>query len=88
MHPKLAGITFEEIDAASPYYGRIQGVILYKVERGSPAWQAGLRSGDIITSINRQPVSNLEELKPLVKNQPDLLLNIVRGDRAMFLLLR
>lgn len=88
VHPKLSGVTFEDIDANSPYYGIVDGVLLFQVERGSPAWQAGLRSGDIITSVNRQPVSNLEQLKPLVKNRPELLLNIVRQDRAMFLLLR
>ncbi|HCO01256.1 MAG TPA: serine endoprotease DegQ, partial [Methylophaga sp.] len=58
------------------------------VERGSPAWVAGLRSYDIVTSVNRQPVANLEQFKQLVSNQPELLLNIVRDNQAMFLLLR
>lgn len=88
VHPKLSGVTFEDIDPSSPYYGRVEGVLIYRVERGSPAWQSGLRSGDIVTSVNRQPVKDLEQFKPLVKNQPELLLNIVREDRAMFLLLR
>jgi len=88
VHPKLKGVTFEEIDQNSPYYGRIQGVVIFSVERDSPAWQAGLRSQDIVTSVNRQPISSLEELKPLVSNQPQLLLNIVRNDQALFLLLR
>lgn len=88
VHPKLSGVTFEDIDPASPYFGQLDGVMIYQVERGSPAWQAGLRSRDIITSVNRQPIASLEQLKPLVKNQPELLLNIVREDRALFLLLR
>jgi serine protease Do/serine protease DegQ len=62
--------------------------MLYSVERGSPAWVAGLRSYDIVTSVNRQPVANLEQFKQLVSNQPELLLNIVRDNQAMFLLLR
>lgn len=88
VHPKLKGVTFEDIDQNSPYYGRIQGVVIFSVERDSPAWHAGLRSQDIVTSVNRQPISSLEQLKPLVSNQPQLLLNIVRNDQALFLLLR
>ncbi|MCX4189836.1 DegQ family serine endoprotease [Methylophaga sp. OBS3] len=88
VHPKLSGVTFEDIDQNSPYFGQIEGVLLYKVLQGSPAYQAGLREGDIITSVNRQQVTSLEQFKPMVQNQPELLLNIVRQDRALFLLLR
>lgn len=88
VHPKLRGATFGDIEQSSPAYGRIQGIMLYSVERGSPAWVAGLRSYDIVTSVNRQPVANLEQFKQLVSNQPELLLNIVRDNQAMFLLLR
>lgn len=88
VHPKLRGATFGDIEESSPAYGRIQGIMLYSVERGSPAWIAGLRSYDIITSVNRQPISNLEEFKQLVSGQSELLLNIVRENQAMFLLLR
>lgn len=88
VHPKLEGVTFEDIDANSPYYGRVEGVLIFSVTRGSPAWQAGLRSKDIVTSVNRQAITNLEQFKPLVSNQPQLLLNIVRNDQALFLLLR
>lgn len=88
VHPKLRGATFGDIEQSSPAYGRVQGIMLYSVERGSPAWVAGLRSYDIVTSVNRQPVANLEQFKQLVSNQPELLLNIVRDNQAMFLLLR
>ena len=88
VHPKLAGATFGDIEQDSPAYGKIQGIMLYSVQRGSPAWNAGLRSYDIVTSVNRQPVSNLEQFKQMVTNQPELLLNIVRENQAMFLLLR
>lgn len=88
VHPKLRGATFGDIEESSPAYGRVQGIMLYSVERGSPAWVAGLRSYDIVTSVNRQPVTNLEQFKLLVSNQTELLLNIVRDNQAMFLLLR
>lgn len=88
VHPKLRGATFGDIEESSPAYGRVQGIMLFSVERGSPAWVAGLRSYDIVTSVNRQPVTNLEQFKLLVSNQTELLLNIVRDNQAMFLLLR
>jgi serine protease Do/serine protease DegQ len=88
VHPKLSGATFGDIEEDSPYFGKVEGVMLYSVKRGSPAWNAGLRSEDVITSVNRQPVDSLESFKPLVYNADQLLLNIVRGRRAMFLLLK
>jgi len=88
VHPKLAGATFGDIEPDSPLYGRIDGIMVYAIKQGSAAWQAGLRSQDVITSVNQKPVSNLKQFKPLVSNADELLLNIVRGQRAMFLLLK
>jgi serine protease Do/serine protease DegQ len=88
VHPKLSGATFGDIEEGSPYFGRVEGIMVYSVKRGSPAWRAGLRSEDVITSVNRQNVTTLESFKPLVHNADQLLLNIVRGRQAMFLLLK
>ncbi len=88
VHPTLSGATFGDIDASSPYYNRIKGVMVYSVKRGSPAWAAGLRENDIITSVNKKPVENLDDFKPLVYNNEPLLLNLTRNGQAMFLLLR
>jgi serine protease Do/serine protease DegQ len=88
VHPKLSGATFGDIEEGSPYFGRVGGIMVYSVKRGSPAWHAGLRSEDVITSVNRQNVTTLESFKPLVHNADQLLLNIVRGRQAMFLLLK
>ncbi|MCX4186621.1 DegQ family serine endoprotease [Methylophaga sp. OBS4] len=88
VHPRLSGATFGDIEEGSPYFGRVEGVMVYSIKRGSPAWKAGLRAEDIITSVNRKPVASLEQFKPLVHDADELLLNIVRGQRAMFLLLR
>ncbi|MDH5357665.1 MAG: DegQ family serine endoprotease [Gammaproteobacteria bacterium] len=88
VHPKLSGATFGDIEEASPHYGKLKGVMIYTVKRGSPAWYAGLRAGDIITSANKQAVENLEDFKPMAHNGEPLLLNITRNQQAMFLLLR
>ncbi len=89
VHPKLAGATFGNIEESSPYYGKLEGVMIYSIKPNSPAQHAGLRKGDIITSVNKQIVRNLAEFKPLAFNGgKQLLLNITRNGQAMFLILR
>lgn len=88
VHPKLSGATFGDIEPISPYYGQIEGVMIYSVVANSPAWNAGLRANDIITSVNKEKIKTLEDFKPLVQNNAPLLLNITRNRQAMFLILR
>lgn len=44
-----------------------QGVFLINIVPDSPAAQGGLRAGDVIKSINNQPVSKVEEVQRLVE---------------------
>ena len=86
---RLAGASFGNIPAESPAYGRIRGVMLYQVERGSRVWEAGLREGDIITSVNRQPVRELNEFLNIVTQlKGQLLLRVRRGDRAAYMVVK
>ncbi len=88
VHPRLSGATFGDIEPDSPYYGKVDGVMIYSVMPGSPAARAGLRAGDIIVSVNKVPVKNLDQFKSHVTTMRPLLLNIQRQGRALFLLLR
>lgn len=89
VHPKLSGATFGDIEEAAPSYGKVQGIMIYSVKRGSPAAQAGLRANDIITSVNKQRIASLDDFKPLAYNNgKPLLLNITRNKRALFLILQ
>ena len=45
-----------------------QGVFLVQIVPDSPAAQGGLRAGDVIKSINNQPVTKVEEVQKLVEN--------------------
>lgn len=66
------------------------GVEVIEVKRSSPAWEAGLRAGDVIVSVNRHPVSSLMELSTVVADngKKGLLLNIIRGNGALFVVIR
>ena len=53
------------------------------------AWNAHLREGDIILSVNRRPVSTLEELQRIIDDKDaQILLNIQRGRTALFVLIQ
>jgi membrane-associated protease RseP (regulator of RpoE activity) len=55
--------------AAAPAEG---GVLISSVMRGSPAQQAGLRSGDILLELDATPLQSAEHLRQLVsKTRPD-----------------
>ena len=89
LDPRLAGALLTDVPPESPFYGRLNGVYVYGLERGSPAITSGLEPGDIIVSINRYRVNNLNEAAKVIKeNQGQLLLNIQRGNTAFFLLIR
>ncbi|MDF5710877.1 MAG: HhoA/HhoB/HtrA family serine endopeptidase [Nostoc sp. S4] len=45
-----------------------EGVLLVEIVPRSPASAAGLRAGDVIKSINNQPVTKIEEVQKLVEN--------------------
>jgi S1-C subfamily serine protease len=45
------------------------GVVVSRVERGSPAAQSGLARGDVIRSVDRVAVSSPGQLKTLLANR-------------------
>ena len=66
--------------------GETEGVEIVAVKEGSPAWNAGLQKGDVIISVNRQPVSSLQDVGQALKGKHQgILLNIRRGDGALFI---
>jgi Do/DeqQ family serine protease len=85
--PLLAGGTFSDLDQRATSEG-ITGVLLSEVEPGSLLDREGLRPGDIITSVNRQNVDSLADFEALTAESNRLLLNVRRGNGALFIVLR
>ena len=59
-----------------------EGVLVSEVERGSPAHEAGLRSGDVIKEIARIEVKNLEDYRKVIgriEAGEDVLIRTNRG---------
>ena len=86
---RFADTTIGEIPQDSPAFGRLQGVTAYKVERGSRAWAAGLRAGDIIVSVNRQRTPTLPAFLAVVNQATGaLLLSVHRGNQSAYLVIK
>jgi serine protease Do len=65
--------------------------VVSSIKPGSPAAEAGLRSGDVITQINRRPVKNLAEYnREIAQNEKDkpVLFLVRRGQSSLFLALK
>tara|TARA_B100000029_G_scaffold96117_1_gene86221 strand:- start:470 stop:1819 length:1350 start_codon:yes stop_codon:yes gene_type:complete len=85
----LKGVTVGDIQKGSPYFGKVKGVLVLETQRGSRAWKSGLRVNDVITSVNKNPIKNLDEFLSAVDKQEDaLLLRIVRGNMATFIVIK
>jgi serine protease Do len=66
------------------------GVVISDIKEGSPAAESGLRSGDIITEVNRNGIKNLNDYQQAlkqVKKDDHLLLLVKRGNGALYVVL-
>jgi serine protease Do len=64
------------------------GVVVADVVDGGPAQRAGIRQGDVILEVNRQPVKKVEEVSGAVAKMKEgdmALLRVRRGDAAIYL---
>ena len=64
------------------------GLLVRRVDPGSPAADRGLRPGDVITKINRMRVRNMADAKPLLRNARSIIIEIQRGGRNQLILMR
>ena len=86
---KMQGAEFQNLDANHPQYGAVEGVLVVRVDQGSPAARNGLRQGDIILAVNRNPVSSVQELSRAVGDaDAAIALNILRDNTRLFIVIQ
>ncbi len=89
LHPRLAGASFGPADESNTRDPDLRGIVVQRVDPRSPAARSGLRPNDVITAVNRHPVTTMAEFQKLAgKKEGELLLHIRRGNGALFLLLQ
>ena len=89
----LLGLHVQELtnDVASQlgYIGET-GVIITAVDSGSPAAQVGLKRGDLIKEINRQPIESMADYQKAIESaskDDSVLLLLRRGDGTYYIVI-
>ena len=87
INKRLEGIRLADIDDQDGPQGQ-RGVGVVEVVQNSLAWQSGLREGDRIISVNKQPIYSLKDVERAVDDEDAmLLLNVVRGNSGLFIVI-
>ena len=87
--PQLSGAVFQAMGSDHPLYGRIDGVVVADVERGSRAWRNNIRPGDVIIAINRERVQTVEELsRALRRVGRTIAVDIIRDDSQLLIVIQ
>ncbi len=75
------------IPSSSSDYGQIDGIMILKLDKDSTVWSSGVRTGDIISSVNRIPVSSVADFVSLIQTQNErILLKVHRNGSSAFVL--
>lgn len=88
IHHQLEGAVFKESETRQISTNSENGVLVSQVRQGSVAWEHGVRAKDVIVSANRKSVTDIDSLLEAIDGKEVLMLNIVRGNGSMFLLLQ
>jgi serine protease Do len=90
----LAGVAVENLTADTARRLNLpataRGVVITDVDAESAAADAGLRRGDVIEEVNRQPVANVNEFNAALQKagKQNVLLRVRRADGARFVVVQ
>jgi len=85
---RLAGAQVRDLSREHRLYGRVDGVEVAEVEQGSPAFQLGLESGDVIVAVNRRAVGSVGEFEAAIEGDEPFAMLVQRGLRRFFVVVR
>ncbi|MFQ5893623.1 MAG: DegQ family serine endoprotease [Nitrospinota bacterium] len=88
------GLTVQEITRELAEHFELEtreGVIVSDVERGSLAWEGGLRRGDVILEVNRQPIKSMKDYRQALRKnagKDTALLLVRRGENTLYVAIK
>jgi len=84
--PELEGATLAAVQR-DPRQGTEGGVLVVSVAAASPAFEHGLRPGDLIVGVNQRRVASVEALAQRLRGRGRIQLNVLRGDFLLTIVL-
>ncbi|MEC7815311.1 MAG: PDZ domain-containing protein, partial [Pseudomonadota bacterium] len=87
----ILGITVEPLPAEAAEELSINGGVVVTGVSAGPALDAGIRSQDVITELDRKPVRSVQEFRDLAADLPEdraVSVRIVRQGRAIYLVMK
>jgi serine protease DegQ len=85
----LEGVQLSAIPGDHPQSGRVQGVLVSRIEQNSRAFAYGLRANDIITAVNRRPMRSPDDVEAMVSGlRGAVAFSINRDGQELFLIMR
>ena len=88
VDPVFEGAELETNDASRPGFDGVEGVLATAVEPGSAAYLRGLRTGDVITHVNRQRVRSVAAAREIIEDARSVILQVSRENRGVLILMR
>jgi len=89
--PNGFGITLQEVTpelAESLGLDEEQGLVVSDIDQDGPAWEAGMRRGDVVLEVNRKEVTTLDDFRKAIakrdKKRPTLFLVKRSGNTLYF----
>jgi serine protease Do/serine protease DegQ len=78
---ELSGASFQEVEKTG-LAGRNRAVLVTSVKPESPAFQHGIRAGDLIIGVNGRRVTSVQDLTRALRGK-NVQLNVLRGDNML-----
>jgi serine protease Do/serine protease DegQ len=78
IHPALEGATLSNAENNG-------GVLVQRIDEGSPASQSGLRPNDVIVVVGRVRIANLDQLRAAMKSGQAFAVGVRRGNATVMI---
>jgi Do/DeqQ family serine protease len=81
---RLAGVVVQPMSSDNPMFGKVRGVEIAAIKRGTLAELAGLQIGDVMVGIDRDRVRTVDDVVELTKDKKEKFdISIVRGGKPL-----